>query len=188
MKDFETENLKIRKFKLEDANDVHENLATEERLTKCLGYHIHKDVEETKIMVKSFIKEYEMNEYIWAIEEKDSNIVIGYLRASEISKSNKLCKIKFGIGLKWLDTGYMEEALNCILNYLFEEGFNIIITEFCDGHEELTKIKEKILKNVWMKKEASLSNRRINKKTKLSENLIIYSIMKEEFEEKLQNK
>ena len=32
MKDLETKNLRIRKFKIEDAKDVYENLATEKKL------------------------------------------------------------------------------------------------------------------------------------------------------------
>ncbi len=53
MKDFETKNLKIRKFKLEDAGDVHKNLATESQLAECLGYNKHKSIKETETMVCS---------------------------------------------------------------------------------------------------------------------------------------
>lgn len=36
MEEFETQNLKIRKFKLEDAEDVYKNLGTEKELFECL--------------------------------------------------------------------------------------------------------------------------------------------------------
>ena len=67
MKDLETKNLKIRKFQISDANDVHKYLATEEKLADCLDYNMHKNIEETKTMILSYIKEYEMNELVWAI-------------------------------------------------------------------------------------------------------------------------
>jgi hypothetical protein len=71
----------------------------------------------------------------------------------------------------------MEEALIEVFEYLFNvKGFNIIISEFYDGY--LTTIKSNILENVGMKREAVLHERRINDKTGMSENEIIYSISK----------
>ena len=48
MKDLETKNLRIRKFKIEDAKDVYENLATEKKLADSLDYNVHRNIEETK--------------------------------------------------------------------------------------------------------------------------------------------
>ena len=188
MKDLETKNLKIRKFKIEDAEDIYENLATEKKLDKCLGYKVHEDVEETRKMVESYINEYEANELIWALEEKESNSVIGYINVIEISYMNKYCNIKFGIAFKCIDKHYMEEALNCVLEYIFKEkDLNMVVAKFCDGHQEVKEVKSKILENIGMTKEAVLRNRKINKKTGIIENKIIYSITKDEFI-KLNNK
>lgn len=179
MKEFETKNLKIRRFKIEDVPDVHKNIATEKRLTECLGYNIHKSIRETEVMVESFIKETEMNEFIWAIEEKDNSEVIGFINASERSDLNKVCKIKFGIALKKINSGYMEEALKIVIDYLLnEKNFNVIVSESYDGCKKLSEVKGKFLESVGMTKEAILHNRKINNKTGLPENKIIYSIIK----------
>lgn len=179
MKNFETKNLKIRKYRIEDVEDVHKNLATESELAECLGYNIHKSMHETEIMVSSLIKEYEMNELIWAIEDKSEAEVIGFINAFERSDINKICKFKFGISLNKVDSGYMEEALKVVIDYLLnEKGFNVIISEFYDGYQKLTQIKSRMLENVGMTKEAVLHNRKINTKTGLAENKIIYSIIK----------
>lgn len=69
MKDLETENLRIRKFKIEDTEDIYNNLATEKKLEKCLGYNMHQDMEQTKQMILSYINEYDANELVWVIEE-----------------------------------------------------------------------------------------------------------------------
>ena len=75
----------------------------------------------------------------------------------------------------------IEEALKKVLNYLLEqERFNIVISNFYDGNEEITKKKETILKNVGMTKEACLRSRKINVESGKAENKIIYSITKEE--------
>ena len=179
MREFETKNLKIRKFRMEDVEDVHKNLATETELAECLGYHIHKSIHETEVMVDSFIKESEMNEFIWAIEEKSNSEVIGFINASERSDQNRVCKFKFGIALDKVNSGYMEEALRVIVDYLLNErNFNVIISEFYDGCQQLTEVKCKMLENVGMSKEAILHKRKINSKTGLPENKIIYSIIK----------
>lgn len=181
MKDLETKNLKIRKFKISDANDAYKYLATEERLADCLDYNIHKNIEETITMVNSYINEYEMNELVWAIEEKETSKVIGFINAQEVSRTNKCCRMKFGIALDWVNTGYMEEALKKVIKYLFkEEKFNIVISNFYDGNSELTQIKEKALQAAGMVKEACLRNRKINQKTGIAENQIIYSIIEDE--------
>ena len=60
-----------------------------------------------------------------------------------------------------------------------EKKFNVLISEFFDGNEKLTQIKSKMLENVGMSKEANLHKRKINSKTGLTENIIIYSMFKE---------
>ena len=179
MKNFETKNLKIRKFRIEDVEDVHKNLATEKALAECLGYTLHTNIHETEVMVDSFIKESEMNEFIWAIEDKSNSEVIGFINAYERSDINKVCKFKFGIALKKVNSGYMEEALKVIIDYLLnEKKFNVLISEFYDGCDKLTKIKREMLENVGMSEEAVLHNRKINSKTGRTENKVIYSIFK----------
>lgn len=182
MKDLETKNLKIRKFKMEDTKDVYEKLATIDKLNNCSGYNKHKNIYETEAVVASCIKEYEMNEYVWAVEEKSTSMVIGYIRGLEVSRNDKRCDIKFGIALDYADTGLIEEALEETFEFLFnEEDFEIVICKFLDSNSELTKIKTIMLKNVGMKLDAVLRNRKINEKSGNSENLIVYSILKEEY-------
>ena len=179
MKDFETKNLKIRKFRIEDAGDVYKNLATEKELAECLGYNIHKSMQETETMISSYIKEYEMGELIWAIEDKTNSETIGFINAFERSDANKVCKFKFGIALNKANTGFMEEALKVIIDYLFNEKcFDVLVSEFYDGCKKLIQIKRNILENVGMTEEAVLHKRKINKKTGIAENKIIYSIFK----------
>lgn len=180
MRDFETKNLLIRKFKMEDVEDVHKNLATVKELEECFGYNLHKSMYETEAMVASLIKEYEMNELIWGIEDKAHSELIGFINASERSDIHKVCKFKFGIAMNKVHSGLMEEALKVIIDYLInEKNYNVVISEFYDGHEKLNKIKSKILENVGMSKEAVLHKRKFNNKTGLSENKIIYSIFKQ---------
>lgn len=90
--------------------------------------------------------------------------------------------MKFGIAFKYIEKHYMEEALNCVLEYIFnEKGLNMVVSKFYDGNEEITNFKTTILDTIGMKKEAVLRNRKINEKTGILENQVIYSITKDEF-------
>lgn len=176
MRDLETKNLKIRKFKMDDVEDVYKNLATIQELKNCSEYHI-----QTSAMVSSFIREYETGELALAVEEKATSTVIAYIRSLEVSLPDKRCDIKFGITFSKFNTNLIEEALNAVLDYLFNQlDFNIVISKFYDSNKKLTETKCEMLENVGMKKEAVLRNRKINEKTGKSENLIVYSIMKNE--------
>lgn len=182
MKDLETENLRIRKFKIEDTEDIYNNLATEKKLEKCLGYNMHQDMEQTKQMILSYINEYDANELVWVIEEKKTNTAIGFINALEVSTLNQYCNMKFGIAFKYIEKHYMEEALNCVLEYIFnEKGLNMVVSKFYDGNEEITNFKTTILDTIGMKKEVVLRSRKINEKTGILENQVIYSITKDEF-------
>ena len=120
-----------------------------------------------------------MNEFILSIEYNYISEVIAFINAYEISDINKVCKFKFGIALKKVNSGYMEEALKVIIDYLLnEKKFNVLISEFYDGCSQLTKIKREMLENVGMSEEAVLHNRKINSKTGRTENKVIYSIFK----------
>ena len=182
MKDLETENLRIRKFKIEDAEDIYKNLATDRRLEDCLGYNVHQSVEQTRKMISSYIYEYEADELVWALEEKQNNSVVGYINALEFSDFNKYCNIKFGIALKFIEKHYMEQYITRVLEYIFnEKDFNMVVSEFYDGNKQVNDFKTTILEKLGMKKEAVLRNRKINEKTGLAENQVIYSITKDEF-------
>ena len=133
-------------------------------------------------MISSYINEYEANELVWVIEEKQTNSAIGFINALEVSNINKYCNIKFGRAFKYIEKHYMEEALNCVLEYIFnEKNFNMVVSKFCDGNQEIFNFKTLILDGIGMKKEAVLRNRRINEKTGIIENQVMYSITKNEF-------
>ena len=175
------------------------------------------------MMVISSIKEYELGEPAWAIEEKLTNHIIGYIRVSEISIKNKICKLKFKIGKEWANKGLIEEALENVgievpanaefeekngtyiftadmitngntvigealekvIQYLFnKQDFSTIVSKFYDGNEWIKNIKTKVLRNVGMKQEAILRNRKVNTITGKTENLIVFSILKEEMKAK----
>lgn len=180
MKEIETENLRIRKPKIEDVEQVYKNIASVKDLMECLNSKVHQNIEETKRMIQSAILECEVGEPMWSIESKKDKEVIGYIMSTKISKKNKRCELSFAMAFKWWDTELLEEALGEVIKYLLLEEFDIVICDFYACSEKTTKYKSKVLENIGMTREAVLRDRRINRETGEKQGLVVYSITKNE--------
>lgn len=70
----ETDRLILRKFKIEDAEAMYNGWATDKECNKYLTWDIHKNIDQTKEILKSWINEYENGSYNWIVELKSTNI------------------------------------------------------------------------------------------------------------------
>lgn len=175
MKDLESKNLIMRRFKLEDLDDQFEVVSNED-VAKMSDFH-PEEREETLLNIKSAIRDYDTYEACWAIEEKESNKVIGHIRIKHCSLESKTCTLLWAVGKNYWNKGYSEEALKEVIKFLFKEHpFEIIIVEYYSSNIYWQSILEK----VGFKKDATLRRRKINPVTNEKEDLIIYSILKEE--------
>lgn len=175
MKELETEELVLRKYKEEDFKEIYENLTRQGKAEQCIGYPVHQNADETKKMVNSFIKEFELGEPMWAVEEKNTHHIIGFIQATELCKKNQRCEINFGIKQEKLKQICLENAIKTVITHLQEEGYPLVISKFYDENPEWTKSKCKLLEKAGMKQEAILKNRKIDTQTGRKENYIIYS-------------
>lgn len=177
MKEFETERLKIRRFKMTDVDDTFENYASNPELAEHLDFRPHATKQETESVITSAIKEFNTQMPIWALEDKESKRNIGYIRITNSCLESKKCEFIWVVGYKWRGIGLSVEALKPVLEYLFQEkGYEIIISKYYSGCKE----HEATLIELGMKKDAVLRNRKINPKTGEFQNLTIYSVMKDE--------
>ena len=138
-------------------------------------------------MIKQWIYEYQNDEvnYIWAIVEKKSNVVIGNVRADISYCILNICEIAYMLGSKWWDKGFATEALNAIINYLFMvEDFYLIEAKF----NAANIASGRLLQKVGMKQDGVLRDRRMDKETGERNNLIICSILKSEYLERVHSK
>ena len=176
-KTLETERLILRKFKIEDAKDMYNNWASDEETCKFLDWDVHKDVEETKRIIKMWLDEYENGSYNWVVELKETNEIIGSISVVKSNKRHLIAEIGYCYGSKYWGYGYATEALKCVLKYLLNEcNFYLVEAMHISGNPASGKVMEKAL----MHKDAVLRDRRINKYTKERNDLIIYSIKKDE--------
>ena len=66
-----TDRLILRRFTIDDAQEMFDNWANDERVTKFLTWQPHKNPEKTKELLKDWIKTYEdPTTYNWLIDQR----------------------------------------------------------------------------------------------------------------------
>ena len=123
----ETERLILRKFRLEDAEDMFKNYTSSEKVTEYLTWKPHENVKGTESYLNYILPEYEKNDtYRWAIVWKENNEVIGCIDV--VDKNDKKFRAELGwvLGDKYWGKGIMPEAGKAVLEQLFNIGYKRI--------------------------------------------------------------
>lgn len=177
-KQLETDRLILRKFNDNDYIKMNENWATDANVTKYVSFEPHKDYEETKQIVSGWIKEYDNGSYNWVVELKDNNEIIGNISVIELSKKHNNCELGYVFGSKFWGKGYATESLKAVLYYLINEcNFHLVEAK----HHASNPASGRVMEKAGMKKDGVLRQRRKNKIVDGYDDIVVYSIMKEDF-------
>ena len=76
-KTIQTNRLILRKFTITDADDMYNNWASDTECCKYLAWNVHKNIDETKALLESWIKAYDEGCYNWVVEIKNTHEIIG---------------------------------------------------------------------------------------------------------------
>lgn len=178
--DIITSRLLLRKFKIEDSQEIFENWAKNPENVKYLTWKAHKTIYETKEIVAKWVNEYNDKKiYRWCITSKDSGEVIGGIDVVNLIENIDCCEVGYVLSKKFWNKGIMTEALNGILKYLFQKvGFHRVQAK----HDVNNPASGKVMAKCGMKKEGIL---RDSEKTNSNEwcDVAIYSILEDEFKE-----
>jgi len=178
MKTLETPRLILRKFVIEDAEMMYKNWGNDPKTSATLSWDLHETPTVTKTLVQSWIDKYnEDYSYNWVVELKDTNEIIGNIDIVKISPINNCCEIGYCYGSKFWGKGYASEALRIVLEFLLNEVEAHLVEA---KHIKENPASGRVMEKAGMKKEAVLRSRIINKATGNLNDLIIYSITKEE--------
>lgn len=173
----ETERLILRRFKLNDVENVYNGWVRDKQTTKYLSWNIHKNIEETEEIIRNWINEYENGYYHWVVELKQTGDLIGSISSVNINYKNNNLEIGYCYSSKYWGNGYATEALRRVIEFLLLEcDVYLIETRHISGNPASGRVMEK----AGMKKDGVLRNRRINKATGEYNDLIYYSITKDE--------
>ncbi len=125
----ETDRLILRKFTLEDSSAMYQNWASDPEVTKYLMWPTHENQEISEMVTKEWVDSYSKSDfYQWAIIVKEeSDKPIGSI--SVVDKDEKISMVHIGycIGREWWHRGITSEALEAVINFMFEKvGINRI--------------------------------------------------------------
>lgn len=174
----ETDRLILRKFTLEDAEDMYNNWANDDLVTEHLSWPTHKSVDISEKVIKSWVESYQNEDtYSWAIALKDNNIVTGSIGVVELNETHESCNIGYCIGRKFWGRGITTEAFKGIIEYLFNEvGFERIEAY----HHTSNPASGKVMIKSGLKYEGTLRHFRKNTKNEF-EDCDFYGMIRQDF-------
>lgn len=116
----ETMRLVLRPFVLTDVEDMFANWASDPEVTKFLTWPTHTSVEVSRYVLNDWVPHYaETNYYHWAIT-LDGH-AIGSIAVVDHDDRVGKAHIGYCIGRKWWHKGVMSEALQAVMDFLFDE-------------------------------------------------------------------
>ena len=176
----ETDRLILRKFKMEDADLMYRNWASDDEVTKYLTWPTHANVNVTRAVLEEWIQKYNNQDfYNWAIVLKEIGEPIGNLSVVKYDEKTASAAIGWCMGKRWWGQRIMPEAARAVLQYLFEEiGFNRVAAK----HDKENPKSGRVMQKIGMTRAGILRASGKNNQGIVDE--VYYSILKEEYEKK----
>ena len=120
-KTIETKRLILRRYVLEDAEDMYKNWASDPDVTTFMTWPAHADVSVTKELLTKWVSFYDEGKtYNWGITLKGDDHVIGNIAVVERNERTLSYELGYCLGRAFWGHGIMPEALKAVIAYLFE--------------------------------------------------------------------
>jgi len=147
----ETHRLILRQFRVEDAEDMFRNWASDPEVTRFLTWPAHQSVDVTRWLLGDWVSHYGDGGYFsWAIEWKETGGVIGSIAVVRLEEAIDEAEIGYCLGRAFWGRGIMPEALRAVMDYLFDTaGVNRITA----GHDVNNPGSGRVMEKAGMKKE-----------------------------------
>ena len=176
-KRLETDRLILRRFTIEDAQEMYDNWASEDEVTKFLTWPTHASVEVTKTLLTDWVNRYDSPDYYnWGIELKETHELIGNISVVKMQENTQAAVLGYCMGTKWWGREIMPEAGKAVVKYLFEEvGFNRIAAD----HDKNNPKSGRVMQKIGMTYEGTLRQAGFCNQGVIDD--VWYSILKEEY-------
>ncbi|NLO09571.1 MAG: GNAT family N-acetyltransferase [Clostridiales bacterium] len=116
----DTERLHLRRYTMDDAQDMFDNWVNDAQVTRYLQWLPHGDIQITRNILDSWVKSYEKpTTYNWAIELKENTQVIGSIAVVQMSEDYEWFEVGYCLSRKHYNKGIMTEALKAIIRFSF---------------------------------------------------------------------
>lgn len=150
----ETERLILRRFTENDAPAVFANWASDDEVTKYLTWPTHPCVEASLGYMRYCVQAYQkVTTYQWGIELKDTHELIGNISVVQLDETVDGAELGWVIGRRYWGQGYMPEAAQKVVDFLFDEvGANRIAAR----HDPNNPNSGRVMLKIGMKYEGTL--------------------------------
>lgn len=125
-KTIETERLILRRFTVEDTQDMFDNWASDPAVTEFLTWPTHQEVSFTKTLLAEWIENYDDGGYFnWVMELKETGAAIGNISVVHLNENTECATIGYCMSRAYWGKELMPEALKAVMDFLFDEvGLN----------------------------------------------------------------
>ena len=141
----ETERLLLRKLRVEDAQDMFENWASDPEVIKFMPWRVLENVDEARELIEYWAGDYFKDDYFnWAIVYKENDKVIGNIWVGQLNEWIEAADMACCLGRSYWNQGIMTEALMSVMDYLFDVvGVNRITGSRAANNPASGRIMEK---------------------------------------------
>ena len=174
-KTIETKRLILRKVKSTDYELVYKNWTSDHLTTRYVTWSTHESAKATKEYCDYKEKRYIGRDYCfdWIVILKETNEPIGEIEAVNVSKVYRLVEIGYCYGSAFWNKGYATEALNAVINYMFNE---VDVDKVIACHISTNPASGKVMQKCNMKHDGTLPGYLVDKNTNLRADQLWYSI------------
>lgn len=151
----ETDRLILRRYKIEDADAMYKNWASDSEVTKFLTWQPHSSVEVSRNIIEDWLKKYSDEKYYqWAIVLKDNgNEPIGDISVVHMNEDISMVHIGYCLGRAWWRRGIMSEALKAVTDFMFD---TVEVDRVESRHDPKNPNSGKVMQKCGMKYEGTL--------------------------------
>lgn len=151
----ETDRLILRRYKIEDADAMYKNWASDSEVTKFLMWQPHPSVDVSRGIIEDWLKEYSDEKYYhWAIVLKaNGDEPIGGISVVHMNEDISMVHIGYCLGRAWWRRGIMSEALKAVMDFMFD---TVEVDRVESRHDPRNPNSGKVMQKCGMKYEGTL--------------------------------
>ncbi len=117
----ETSRLILRQFRVEDAEAMYRNWASDPEVTRYLTWPPHPDAGITRMLLQDWVARYaDGSSFNWAIVPKEEQQPVGGISVVRLDAEAGIAEIGYCLGRAFWGRGFMPEALRAVIDYLFD--------------------------------------------------------------------
>lgn len=175
----ETERLILRRFTVDDAEDMYYGWANDPEVTKFLTWEPHESPEATRTLLEAWVAGYADNVFMWLTELKETGKPVGSISVVVLNEKHNLCEIGYCIGRAHWNMGITSEAFAAVIDYLFG---TVNLNRIAAYHDTLNPASGRVMEKCGLRLEGTLRGRMLRKDGSYADHNL-WAILRSDWEE-----